>query len=169
MTRRLMALVAAAILAVAVSSTADARPRHRHHAVHKHHAHHHVHRHKHRAVRVVSAPAFFPTSSVVSKARAYLGMTASQVGVRTRLWCSAFMRKVTGTAGVDDRARSWLSRPRVVPSVGAVVVLRRGHHVGVVSGFTANGDPVVISGNHGNRVAEAVYSRRQVVAYVSAQ
>ena len=36
---------------------------------------------------------------------------------------------------------------------------RRGGHVGVVSGIDASGNPIIISGNHGRRVAEAVYSR----------
>ena len=36
-----------------------------------------------------------------------------------------------------------------------VVTSRRGGgQVGIVSGFTAKGDPIVISGNHGRRVGE---------------
>jgi len=42
-----------------------------------------------------------------------------------------------------------------------------GGHVGVVTGFDANGNPIVISGNHNNRVDEAVYPRSRVIAYVS--
>ena len=30
-----------------------------------------------------------------------------------------------------------------------------------------DGDPIVISGNHGRRVAEAAYARNRIFAYVS--
>jgi hypothetical protein len=43
---------------------------------------------------------------------------------------------------------------------------RGGGHVGVVSGIDAKGNPIIISGNHGHRVAEATYSRGRVYAYV---
>jgi hypothetical protein len=33
--------------------------------------------------------------------------------------------------------------------------------------FTAKGDPIVISGNHGGRVGEGVYPRSRVLAYVT--
>ncbi len=54
------------------------------------------------------------------------------------------------------------------PQVGAIAVMSRrgGGHVGVVSGIDANGNPIVISGNHGHRVAESVYSRGRIYAYV---
>ena len=55
------------------------------------------------------------------------------------------------------------------PQVGAIAVMtrgRRGGHVGVVSGIDPKGNPIVISGNHSRRVAESVYSRSRVYAYV---
>ena len=54
------------------------------------------------------------------------------------------------------------------PQVGAVAVMARrgGGHVGVVSGVLPNGDVKVISGNHGHRVAESVYGRGRIVAFV---
>ena len=67
---------------------------------------------------------------------------------------------------MDDRAASWLRRPRTGPHVGAIAIVRRGHHVGVVSGFDAAGNPILISGNHRHRVGEGVYPRRTVLAYV---
>lgn len=114
-------------------------------------------------------PSFFGDSGLVIRARQYIGAGARQVGVRTTLWCSAFIRKLRPTSNVDDRAISWLSQPRVSAQVGAVAIVTRrgGYHVGIVSGFKPNGDPVLISGNHGNRVAEAAYPQRRVVAYVS--
>ena len=55
------------------------------------------------------------------------------------------------------------------PQVGAIAVMsrgRRGGHVGIVSGIDANGNPIVISGNFRNRVAEATISRGRIYAYV---
>lgn len=166
MKRAISALLCAAALAVTVS-TAEARPHHR-----NHHRHHH-----HRAVQQVSEPSTFGgfqqgfqvASGLVDRARSFIGETAHKVGVRSNLWCSAFLRKITGAQDVDDRALSWERHQRIAPQVGAVVTMGRrgGGHVGVVSGFTRNGDPIVISGNHGGRVRESVYSRRRIRAWVS--
>jgi uncharacterized protein (TIGR02594 family) len=114
---------------------------------------------------------FSAGSGAVSRARQYIGATAREVGVRSSLWCSAFLRKVTGASGVDDRALSWEHKQRIAPQVGAIVTMsrgRRGGHVGIVSGFDANGNPRVISGNHGNRVAESVYPRSRIRGWYSA-
>ena len=67
-----------------------------------------------------------------------------------------------GTA--SDVAKSFASYGKRLqgPKVGAIAVMNRGKsggHVGVVSGFDKDGDPIVISGNHSRRVAEAVYPR----------
>jgi hypothetical protein len=113
----------------------------------------------------------------ISRARAYLGQTARQVGVtqygngrpRRSLWCSAFLRKVIGERdGVDDRARSWLNRPRTTARAGVVAVVRsRRNHVGIVTGVDANGNIVLVSGNStGRRVTEQVYPRSSVIAFV---
>ncbi|WP_371261219.1 CHAP domain-containing protein [Bradyrhizobium sp. th.b2] len=76
---------------------------------------------------------------------------------------------MTEAQDVDDRARSWERHRQITPQVGAVVTMGRrgGGHVGIVSGFTKNGDPIVISGNHGGRVAESVYKRSRIRAWVS--
>jgi hypothetical protein len=50
------------------------------------------------------------------------------------------------------------------PQVGAIAVMR--HHVGVVSGVDANGNPIIVSGNHNRTVAESVYPRSRIAAYV---
>ncbi len=54
------------------------------------------------------------------------------------------------------------------PQVGAIAVMGRrgGGHVGVVSGIDPHGNPIIVSGNHGHRVAESVYPRRRIYAYV---
>jgi uncharacterized protein (TIGR02594 family) len=55
------------------------------------------------------------------------------------------------------------------PKVGAIAVISRGKsagHVGIVTGIDASGNPILISGNHNNTVAEAAYPRGRVMAYV---
>ena len=113
----------------------------------------------------------FSTSSVVAEARRFIG--GNPTG-RSRLWCARFMNMVlqkTGHRGTgSDMARSFASYGHRVsgPQVGAIAVMGRrgGGHVGVVSGIDAKGNPIVVSGNHGRRVAESVYPRSRIIAYV---
>lgn len=111
------------------------------------------------------AGAFSGGGGLIAKARAYNGMTASQIGLRRRsLWCAAFLRFLGVEGPVDDRAISFAKLHRVSPQVGAIAVYR--HHVGIVTGFS-EGYPVLISGNsNGRRVYEGVYPRHPI-AYVS--
>jgi uncharacterized protein (TIGR02594 family) len=110
-------------------------------------------------------------SDVVREARRWLGGNPTR---RSRLWCAAFMNFVlerTGRRGSgSDLAQSFASYGHRVsgPQVGAIAVMTRkgGGHVGVVSGVDSAGNPIIISGNHGHRVAEAVYPGRRVYAYV---
>ena len=114
----------------------------------------------------------FGSSNVVAEARRYIGGNPTGRG---RLWCARFMNMVlqrsghTGTG--SDMARSFSSYGQRIsgPQVGAIAVMsrgRRGGHVGVVSGIDPKGNPIIVSGNHGNRVAESVYSRGRIYAYV---
>jgi uncharacterized protein (TIGR02594 family) len=181
--KRVLTALSLALIVAATTSAAEARPHHnRHHQTQVHHAKHASRHHYRVAQPVQQEPSFADSfqsgfqsgfsagSGVVSRAREFIGETAHQVGVRGTLWCSAFLRKVTGASDVDDRALSWERHQHIAPQVGAVVTMGRrgGGHVGVVSGFTAKGDPIVISGNHGGRVREAVYSRSRIRAWVSA-
>ncbi len=109
-------------------------------------------------------------SSLVSEARRYIG--GNPTG-RSSLWCGAFMDLIlrrTGHPGGGNLARSYASYGTRVsgPQVGSIAVMSRrgGGHVGVVSGVDASGNPIIISGNHGHRVAEAVYPRGRIYAYV---
>jgi uncharacterized protein (TIGR02594 family) len=111
-------------------------------------------------------------SPLVAEARRYLGTKPTK---RRTLWCGAFMNmilKETGHRGSgSDMARSFARYGRRVsgPQVGAIAVMSRGSnggHVGVVSGIAPSGDPIVISGNYNDRVAEAVYPRGRIIAYV---
>ena len=77
----------------------------------------------------------------------------------------------TGLHGTgSDLARSFASYGQRVsgPQIGAIAVMGRrgGGHVGIVSGIDASGNPIVVSGNNGNRVREAPISRGRIYAYV---
>jgi len=113
----------------------------------------------------------FGSSNVVAEARQYLGGNPTGHG---SLWCARFMNMVLQHAGYrgtgSDMARSFASYGQRVsgPEIGAIAVMGRrgGGHVGVVSGIDAQGNPILISGNNGNRVREAPVSRGRIYAYV---
>jgi len=104
------------------------------------------------------------------------GATASQIGVPNELWCADFINYIlrqTGHPTTDSRAaRSFLKYGKRIdgPRVGAIVVFTRGSnpnsgHVGIVRGTDGNGNPIVVSGNHNNKVAESVYPKERVLGY----
>jgi uncharacterized protein (TIGR02594 family) len=158
--KRAFMLSCSVALAVAAGSAA-ARPVHHHH----HHRHHAT-----RAAHTHAAFGGFTGSSLVSDARRYIGTNPTG---RRSLWCGAFMDKVlrdTGHKGGGNLALGYLHYGTRVsgPQVGAIAVMGRrgGGHVGVVSGIDANGNPIIVSGNHNHTVAEAVYPRGRIKAYV---
>ncbi|MGY4629263.1 TIGR02594 family protein [Bradyrhizobium sp. USDA 4486] len=111
-------------------------------------------------------------SGLVSEARRYLGGNPTGRG---SLWCARFMNMVlehTGHRGTGSDMASSFARygTRVSgPQVGAIAVMsrgRRGGHVGIITGIDAQGNPIMISGNNGNRVREAPVSRGRIYAYV---
>lgn len=111
-------------------------------------------------------------SGLVSEARRYLGGNPTGRG---SLWCARFMNMVlqkTGHQGTgSDMASSFAHYGTRVsgPQVGAIAVMsrgRRGGHVGIITGIDAQGNPIMISGNNGNRVREAPISRGRIYAYV---
>jgi uncharacterized protein (TIGR02594 family) len=110
-------------------------------------------------------------SDLISEARRYLGGNPTS---RASLWCARFMNLVlehTGHRGTgSDMANSFASYGHRVsgPEVGAIAVMGRrgGGHVGIITGIDARGNPIMISGNNGNRVKEAPISRGRVYAYV---
>lgn len=113
----------------------------------------------------------FGSSDVVAEARRYVGGNPTGRG---SLWCARFMNMVLERSGHhgtgSDMARSFASYGQRVsgPQIGAIAVMGRrgGGHVGVVSGIDALGNPIVVSGNNGNRVREAPISRGRIYAYV---
>ena len=113
-----------------------------------------------------------PGSRIVAEARRWIGTNPT---TRATLWCARFMNFVLERIGLpgtaSDMAKSFASYGKRLegPKVGAIAVMNRGKsggHVGVVSGFDKDGDPVIISGNYSRRVAEAVFDRSRIVAYV---
>lgn len=123
----------------------------------------------------ISAPPKAPLTgwpALVREARKYMGTNPT---ARDRLWCATFMNMVLAKVGYSgtnsDAARSFAQYGRRIhePRVGAIAVLTRGKnggHVGVVSGIDPSGNPIIISGNHGRKVGEAIYPRSRVIAYV---
>ena len=119
----------------------------------------------------VSPAAGLSSSNVVAEARRYIGGNPTGRG---RLWCARFMNMVLQHSGMhgtgSDMASSFAHYGQRVsgPQIGAIAVMGRrgGGHVGVVSGIDASGNPIVVSGNNGNRVREAPISRGRIYAYV---
>lgn len=119
------------------------------------------------------SPSFETGSSLVEAARREIGNGA--IYGRSNLWCARFLNYVlarTGHHGTgSDLAASFATLPHTEPHVGAIAVMRRrgGGHVGVVSGVTSDGDPIIISGNSSGRVQERVYPRQRITTYVEAR
>jgi uncharacterized protein (TIGR02594 family) len=185
---RYAALAMVSLALVAIASPASARSHHgaRHHGHHgSHHhfsRHHHHHHYRHHArlglvnatASIASADSVSPTfssSNIVAEARRYIGGNPTGRG---SLWCARFMNMVLERSGLhgtgSDMASSFARYGQRIsgPQVGAIAVMGRrgGGHVGVVSGIDAKGNPIVVSGNHGHRVAESVYPRGRIYAYV---
>jgi uncharacterized protein (TIGR02594 family) len=113
----------------------------------------------------------FGSSDVVSEARRYIGGNPTSRG---SLWCARFMNMVLQRSGHrgtgSDMASSFARYGQRVsgPQVGAIAVMGRrgGGHVGIITGIDGSGNPIMISGNNGNRVREAPVSRGRIYAYV---
>jgi uncharacterized protein (TIGR02594 family) len=120
----------------------------------------------------MTASGGFGSSNIVAEARRYIGGNPTSRG---SLWCARFMNMVlqhTGYHGTgSDMARSFASYGHRVsgPQIGAIAVMGRrggGGHVGIISGIDSRGNPIMVSGNNGNRVREAPVSRGRIYAYV---
>ncbi|WP_439401650.1 TIGR02594 family protein [Bradyrhizobium sp. DASA03068] len=121
---------------------------------------------------LVPSGGFGGGSGLVSEARRYIGGNPTGRG---SLWCARFMNMVlehTGHKGSGSDMASSFARygTRISgPQVGAIAVMSRGGrggHVGIITGIDAQGNPIMISGNNGNRVREAPVSRGRIYAYV---
>jgi len=115
-------------------------------------------------------------AGVLLEALRYRGATARQLGLPSQLWCADFMNFVLRKAGANGThsraARSFLKFGKRLdgPRVGAIAIFARGGpnsgHVGVVRGTDGDGNPIIVSGNHGNAVRQATYPKGRVLAYV---
>jgi uncharacterized protein (TIGR02594 family) len=114
---------------------------------------------------------FSSGSSLISEARRYIGTNPTG---RASLWCGHFMNLVLKRTGhkvpASNRALDFAGYGRSVsgPQVGAIAVMYRGKdggHVGVVTGTDAQGNVLVVSGNHNGTVAEAPYPKSRIFAY----
>lgn len=176
---------AAAVLALAcapmLATAAHATSKHRFHHVARASAHgrqalHVRHRrfaglrrHETRSVqaaeeKLVRASKHSP--DVVAAAERYRGTNPTG---RAHDWCAAFANLVlqrTGHRGSGSAlARSFAhyGRPAPGPVPGAIVVFP--HHVGFVVRAEGAGRIRVVSGNHGHRVGEGLYSAGRAIAY----
>ena len=129
-----------------------------------------------RSAAIESAGQVPGAAMVLLEALRWRGRTARQLGLPTKLWCADFMNFVlrrAGGKGTRSRAaRSFLDYGKRLhsPRVGAIAILYRkgpnNGHVGVVRGTDGRGNPIIVSGNHGNAVRQSVYPKRRVLAYV---
>lgn len=105
----------------------------------------------------------------------HVGANARSLGLPPSLWCADFMNLVLRKSGLNATgsraARSYLQYGKKIdePRVGAIAIFSRGRnsgHIGIVRGTDGNGNPIIVSGNHNHKVAEAVYPKARVIAYV---
>ena len=122
---------------------------------------------KKKIVKTPNVKKVVGSGPAIDKAKSYVGMNARQLGLPSRLWCADFMNMLFG--GKDRRAISYARRgsPASHGCTNCIAVTKRkgGHHVGIVKGYDAKGNPILISGNHGRRVGIGTYSKKVVIAY----
>ena len=103
---------------------------------------------------------------LLDEAKRFLGARRSPTGFRGA-WCGDFLgfvaRRVGASPPQDYRlAASWARAGHATsPHVGAIAVMR--HHVGVIAAVSGR-RVLLVSGNHGHRVAEGWYSLSRMIA-----
>ena len=89
----------------------------------------------------------------LAHAYAHASRKAHSSQARPGRWCGWWMRTQKGGGPEMNLARNWAHWGHATaPQVGAVVIWS--HHVGLITGRTANGEWIVRSGNDGGRVRE---------------
>jgi len=105
----------------------------------------------------------------------HVGANAKSLGLPPSLWCADFMNLVLRKSGLNATgsraAKSYLQYGKKIdePRVGAIAIFQRGKrggHIGIVRGTDGAGNPIIVSGNHNHKVAESVYPKSRVIAYV---
>lgn len=142
--------------------------------------HHHHHHHQHYQRVASSNSCFFictpttqasgPTANSHSRRSlelaTYEPSRGGHLGGRPRAWCGWWMRMDTGIHDVSlNLARNWarVGSNAGGPRVGAIVVWA--HHVGRITGRTADGQWIVKSGNDGHAVRERPRSLAGAIAF----
>jgi len=118
----------------------------------------------------LTAMAKASSNDLIVEARKYLGGNPTGWAAD---WCGKFLDMVlkkTGRRGGGNLARGYIKYGTRLagPEVGAIAIFSRkgGGHVGIVTGIDSNGNPIIISGNHNDRVAVAIYPASRALAYV---
>lgn len=104
------------------------------------------------ACALFGVTALLPVASAEARSTHY-AKSSHGAGARPARWCGWWMRTQKGGGPELNLAWNWThwGRPSG-PQVGAVVVWP--HHVGMITGRSANGQWIVKSGNDGGRVRE---------------
>ena len=104
------------------------------------------------ACTLLGVTAFLPVASAEARST-YSAAGSHSAGARPSRWCGWWMRTQKGGGPELNLARNWAHWGRPTPpKVGAVVVWS--HHVGMITGRSAQGQWIVKSGNDGGRVRE---------------
>lgn len=91
---------------------------------------------------------------------------AYNAGPKPGKWCGWWMRTQLGGGPQYNLARNWAKRGRPTrPQIGAIVVWP--HHVGLITGRSADGRWIVTSGNDGGRVRTRPRSVKGAIAFRS--
>lgn len=111
---------------------------------------------------------------IVANAKAHVGASARDLGLRRDLWCAAYIAyiapQLVGRVKNVNMAKDYLALPRTTKRIGALAIMsrgKRGGHIGVVVSIDAKGNPVLASGNHSGRVGIGTYPAGRIIAYVS--
>lgn len=117
------------------------------------------------ATEVKNVSAYKNTKKVHKHTKISVEGGRHHAGPKPGKWCGWWMRTVFGGSAEYNMARAWAKRGTSAggPRVGAVVVWP--HHVGLITGRSANGQWIVKSGNDGNRVRERARSVSGAIAF----
>ena len=132
-------------------------------AANAHVRHHHRHHHFQRTI------GHLPVIAIQSQTQSI----EERADPRPGAWCAWWLRRYLGIARSAFRPWEWnlargflyIGTPAPLGCTGCIAIFSRGHggHVGLVKNWDANGNPVILSGNYGGRVAVAAHSARRLI------
>jgi hypothetical protein len=169
--RKIIGIVAAAICAAVLFSEPSlakyAKQRHHVTRVHVDYSRHHVSmRHAGRVPSQAAVNSYTAPTALISTMERYLG--GNPTGWRHN-WCAQFLNMALKQSGLPTTgsalAASFTRYGRPSPIIpGAIVVVRGGHHVAVITAVRPDGTIETISGNHGHIVGRGVYRIGSVIS-----